>query len=159
MDLQGHILLLQRKTEGGAVQGACGYTWKAKSLSALEGQASLARAAHWVRLWSRCSGEWAQSEAQVGSPRAREGLRASRQQRSRARNRAGRLSLWKMESQSLNSCKPAVNIFCQVLSFSLQCKAAKNKDSGGRTFPGLPTTPQGAVVMRIITRTNTHVGV
>lgn len=67
MDLQGHILLLQRKTEGGAVQRACGYTWKAKSLSAPEGQASLARAAHWVRLWSRCSGEWAQSEAQVGS--------------------------------------------------------------------------------------------
>lgn len=105
------------KAVGGAVQRACP-KGQAKSLSALEGQSSLARAAHWVRPWSRCSGEWVQSEAWVGSPRARERLRASGQQRSRARNRAGRLSLWKMESQSLNSCKPAVNIFCRVLSFS-----------------------------------------
>lgn len=140
MDPQGHILPLQTKTEGGAVQRACP-KGQAKPLSALEGQSSLARAAHWVWPWSRCSREWVQSEAWVGSPRAREGLHASGQQRSRARNRAGRLSLWKMESQSLNSYKPAVNIFCPFFLFA-NVKQQRTKTQVGGHFLDCPPLPR-----------------
>lgn len=39
---EGHTLLLEGKTGRGCAK-SCGCTWKAKSLTSLEGQASLAR--------------------------------------------------------------------------------------------------------------------